>query len=117
MKDQIDIRRERDEMIHEATASKNYRRAFFVTLLTTIVLAVGIAAWWWRLHTSRTAQVEPSTAQTSEAAPPPMQSMSAERPVTPSQPETALAPMQLSPQRMQSIGVQLGEVKYQSVSD
>jgi len=105
------------EVTHQAAASRKYRRAFFVTLLATIVLAVVVAALWWRLHTSRTAQVEPSTAQTSEAAPPPMQSMSAERPVTPSQPETALAPMQLSPQRMQSIGVQIGEVKYQSVND
>src|SRR5258706_1676359 len=105
------------EVTHQAAASRKYRRAFFVTLLATIVLAVVVAALWWRLHTSRTAQVEPSTAQTSEAAPPPMQSMSAERPVTPSQPETALAPMQLSPQRMQSIGVQIGEVKYQSMND
>jgi len=105
------------EVTHQAAASRKYRRAFFVTLLATIVLAIVVAALWWRLHTSRTAQVEPSTAQTSEAAPPPMQSMSAERPVTPSQPETALAPVQLSPQRMQSIGVQIGEVKYQSVSD
>ena len=31
--------------------------------------------------------------------------------------ETPIAPMQLSPQRMQSIGVQIGEVKYQPVND
>src|SRR5712691_7863377 len=117
MKDRIEIALERDEMIHEAAASKKYRRAFFVTLLTTIVLAAGVAALWWRLHTSRTAQIEPSTAQASEAAPPPMQSMSAEHSATPSQPETALAPIQLSPQRMQSIGVQIGEVKYRPVND
>jgi len=46
-----------------------------------------------------------------------MQSMSAGQSATPSQPETALAPIQLSPQRMQSIGVQIGEVKYQPVND
>jgi len=117
MKDRIEIALEHDELIHEAAASKKYRRAFFVTLLTTIVLAAGVAALWWRLHTSRTAQIEPSTAQASEAAPPPMQSMSAEHSATPSQPETALAPIQLSPQRMQSIGVQIGEVKYRPVND
>jgi len=117
MKDRIEIALEHNEMIHEAAASKKYRRAFFVTLLTTIVLAIGVAGLWWRLHTSRTAQIEPSTAQTSEAAQPPMQSMSAQQSAAPSQPETALAPMQLSPQRMQSIGVQIGKVKYQPVND
>src|SRR5579863_462781 len=117
MKDHIDIGHEHDEMIHEAAASKNYRRAFLVTLLTTIVLAVGVAALWWRLYTARTAQVEPSTPQTSEAVQPAMQTMSADHSAAPSQPEMALAPMQLSPQRMQSIGVQIGEVKYQPVSD
>src|SRR5258708_10560036 len=117
MKDRIEIALEHDAMIHEAAASKKYRRAFFVTLLTTIVLAAGVAALWWRLHTSRSAQIEPSTAQTSEAAPPPMQSMSAEQSATPSQSGTALAAIQLSPQRMQSIGVQIGEVKHRAVND
>jgi RND family efflux transporter MFP subunit len=117
MKERTEIALEHNEMIHEAAASKKYRRAFFVTLLTTIVLAVGVAALWWRLHTSRTAQIEPSTAQTSEATPSSMQSMSAEQSAIPSQTETALAPIQLSPQRMQSIGVQIGEVKYQPVND
>src|SRR5258708_9522331 len=45
-----------------------------------------------------------------------MQSLSTE-PSAPSQPEISRAPMQLSPQRMQSIGVQIGEVKYQPVDD
>jgi Cu(I)/Ag(I) efflux system membrane fusion protein/cobalt-zinc-cadmium efflux system membrane fusion protein len=117
MKDRIQIGFEHNEMNREAAASKKYRRAFFVALLTTIVLAVGVAALWWRLHTSRTAQIEPSAAQTSEAAQPPMQSMSAEQSAASSQPETALAPIQLTPQQMQSIGVQIGEVKYQPVND
>src|SRR5437879_8148160 len=95
----------------------SYRRAFLVMLYTTIALSIGITALWWRLHVSRSAQAEPSTAQTSEAAQPPMQIMSGDHSATPSQPETVLAPIQLSPQRMQSIGVQIGEVKYQSVND
>src|SRR5260370_10113763 len=99
----------------------SYRRAFLFMLFTTLVLAIGVAALWWRLHTSRSTQMEPSvgqsTGQTSEAVQPPMQSMSAEQSAAPSQPEMALAPMQLSPQRMQSIGVQIGEVKYQPVND
>src|SRR5258708_5204260 len=95
----------------------SYRRAFLVTLFTTIVFAIGMTALWWRLHTSRTTQVELSAGQTSEAVQPPMQSMSAEQSAAPRQPEMALAPMQLSPQRMQSISVQIGEVKYQPVHD
>src|SRR5258708_6576069 len=93
-----------------------YRRAFLVMLSTTVVLSIGVTALWWRLYTSR-AQGAPSTTQTSEATQPLVQSMSAGQSATPSQPETALAPIQLSPQRMQSIGVQVGEVKYQSVND
>src|SRR5258708_34623963 len=108
MKDRIEIALEHDAMIHEAAASKKYRRAFFVTLLTTIVLAAGVAALWWRLHTSRSAKIEPSTAQTSDAAPPPMQSMSAEHAGTLSQPHTALAPIQRSPHRLQVIGSDAG---------
>src|SRR3981081_477770 len=95
----------------------SYRRAFLVMLSTTIDLSIGVTALWWRLHTSRVAQAEPSPAQTSEATPSSMQSMSAGQSATPSQPETALAPIQLSPQRMQSIGVQMVEVKYQPVND
>ncbi|HKB98115.1 MAG TPA: efflux RND transporter periplasmic adaptor subunit [Terriglobales bacterium] len=94
-----------------------YRPAFLVMLFTTVALSIGVATLWWRLHASRSAQTEPSTAQTSEATPSSMQSMSAGQSATPSQPETALAPIQLSPQRMQSIGVQIGEVKYQPVND
>src|SRR5258708_10301071 len=95
----------------------SYRRAFLVMLFTTVALSIGVATLWWRLLASRSAQTEPSTAQTSEAAPSSMQSMSAEQSATPSQAETALAPIQLSPQRMQNIAVQIGEVKYQPGND
>ena len=55
-------------------------------------------------------------AATTVSPQPDAQGMTGEQSVPP-QPETPLAPMQLSPQRMQSIGVQTGEVKYQSVND
>jgi RND family efflux transporter MFP subunit len=84
-----------------------YRRASVVLLFTTIALSIGVTALWWRMYTSGATQV----------AQPPMQDRPAEQSAAPSQPEMALAPMQLSPQRMQSIGVQIGEVKYQSVND
>jgi Cu(I)/Ag(I) efflux system membrane fusion protein/cobalt-zinc-cadmium efflux system membrane fusion protein len=106
-----------------------YRRAFIAMLLATIALSIVVTGLWWRLHRARTAQVEPSTDRRGESAQPPMQSAPAEASTATStstsaatstaasQPEMALAPMQLSPQRMQSIGVQIGEVKYQPVSE
>src|SRR2546425_1194476 len=121
MKERNAVANEYDEVIHQAAASRKYRRAFLVTLLTTIVLAIGVAALWWRLHTTETARLgratEPAAVETGQTVQPAMQGMRAEQPATPTQPETALAPMQLSPQRMQSIGVQIGEVKYQPVND
>ncbi len=120
MKDQIDIEREHDEMMREAAAGREYRRAFLATLIAAIVLAIGVAGLSWRLHTASHAQaeqaMEPAAAGTSQAAQPDMQNMSGEQSVPP-QPETLLAPMQLTPQRMQNIGVQIGEVKYQPVND
>jgi Cu(I)/Ag(I) efflux system membrane fusion protein/cobalt-zinc-cadmium efflux system membrane fusion protein len=104
-----------------ARATKKYRVAFLVTLFTTMLLVIVVAGLWWRIHRSETSQVErPSEAaavETGQAAQPTMPGMSAEQSLPPSQPETALTPMQLSPQRMQSIGVQIGEVKYQPVND
>jgi RND family efflux transporter MFP subunit len=110
-----------------------YRRAFILMLLATIALSIAVTGLWWRLYTARTAQVEPSADQPPESARPRMQSapsepsMAASMPTSmaastaastaASQPEMALAPMQLSPQRMQSIGVQIGEVQYQPISE
>jgi RND family efflux transporter MFP subunit len=94
-----------------------YRRAFLVMLFATIVLTIVVAGLWWRLHTSDTAQVAPSAAPTTEVAQPPMLSMSGDPAAAPTQSEAALAPMQLTSRQMQSIGVQIGEVKYHSVND
>jgi len=106
-----------------------YRRAFIAMLLATIALSIGVAGLWWRLHRARTAQVEPSSDQPGESARPARQSAPGEpstatsqdpsqaTSTTASQAEMALAPMQLSPQRMQSIGVQIGEVQYQPISE
>jgi RND family efflux transporter MFP subunit len=121
MRDQIDIAFEDDEMIREAAKGRKYRRAFLATLLAAVLLAIIVARLWWRLHTSSHAPLEqgnePAAAATGPESQYPMQSMSAEQSAPPLQPEIPLAPMQLSPQRMQSIGVQIGQVKYQPVND
>lgn len=117
MKERIDTMREHAEIIHEAAAGKRYRRAFLVTLFASIVLALGVGMLWWRLHTTESARSGRPTEPAVETGQPATQGMSAEQPATPRQSETALPSMQFSPQRMQSIGVQIGEVKYQPVKD
>lgn len=112
------------------TESNNYRRAFWIALTATIVLTIVASVLWWRLSHAGTASQPDATsaggsmeamAQTSSAK------ASGSEPGAGGDPqagamqelpqETPLAPIQLSPQRMQSIGVQIGEVKFQSVND
>jgi RND family efflux transporter MFP subunit len=118
MKDQIDISGEH-EMIPEAAGSNKYRRAFLVTLLTAVLLAIVAAGLWWRLHLSETAGVERtperSAAETGQTASPAIEGMPNEQSANPPHTEMPLAPIQLSPQRMQSIDVRIGKVKYQPV--
>jgi RND family efflux transporter MFP subunit len=117
MKDQISISHEH-KLNPEAAASRKYRRAFLITLLSTVLLAIVAAGLWWRLHTSETARAERTTeksaVETGQASPV-IESMPNEPSANPPHTETPLAPIQLSPQRMQSIGVEIGEVKYQPV--
>jgi RND family efflux transporter MFP subunit len=101
-------------------AGEKYRRAFLLTLIAFIAIA-GVAAWlWWRspfnpmtragqpagtmsvgIEASQSA-TEPAATATDSTAPPS---------------DTALAPIQLSSQRMQSIGVKVGTVESKAVSD
>lgn len=92
---------------------KNYRIGFIAALLANIVL-IGIVAGLWR-H-SRTAVSAPKTESPASGAP-----TAASAPGSPSavpEPvETPLVPMQISSQRLQSIGVKTGEVQRKFVLD
>ena len=102
-----------------------YRRAFWIALLTTVALAVVASVLWWRLSHGAAFQ-QSGTASTSD----PMQGMaqtpsangldsepgSAGEKQTGNMQETPLAPIQLTPQRMQSIGIVLGKVESKPVS-
>jgi len=92
---------------------KDYRKAFLLALVGNLTLICLLGGTWWYLH--RTAethsaagaataptQTVPSSAAT-ESAPPPT--------------ETALAPVQLSIERLQSIGVKFGVVQRRLVED
>jgi len=95
---------------------KDYRNAFILTLSTTAILAAGLVFVSWRYVLKRGAGTRPgpvpapaaaTSATTTEVGPP-----------APSAPEQApLSPVQLSPQRLQSIGVTTAEVRMKALSN
>src|SRR6202051_2985925 len=107
------------------TENNNYRRAFWIALTTTVVFAIVASVLWWRLsHAGPASQLGANSASESVDA---MAQTSSARPAGPEQGapgdpqadtmhETPLAPFQLTPQRMQSIGVVLGKVESKPVN-
>jgi RND family efflux transporter MFP subunit len=102
-------------------AARRWRRAFLITLGTALVLALGMGVLWWRLPAPRPARAAPATAaagpqaeMTPPAAAGPAPAAGAAAPPDTEAPRT---PIQLSPQRLQSIGVQTGTVELETVSD
>jgi Cu(I)/Ag(I) efflux system membrane fusion protein/cobalt-zinc-cadmium efflux system membrane fusion protein len=110
---------EGSNMLH--TGHNNYRGAFWIVLTAAIVLAVVASVLWWRLsHPGATAtsgnrpasgSMEPMTEGASANVTDEARAMQ-----TDNMQETPLAPIQLTPQRMQSIGIVLGRVESRPVS-
>ena len=82
----------------------NYRRLFVIAVALNVVLALG-AYWMWR--SSRPTPTRPSTEH------PPMTGFTINTPPESSAPP--LTPVELTPERMQSIGVRTGRVEYKNV--
>jgi len=107
------------EMLNTHT---NYRRAFWIVLATTVVLAAVASFLWWRLNhatpTPQGASFNPmqSMGQTSLPNASDSEPASAGGAQTGNMQETPLAPIQLTPQRMQSIGIVLGKVESKPVN-
>src|SRR6266699_2941214 len=107
------------------TEHSKYRRAFWIALTATVVLAIVASVLWWRLSHAGTAS-QPGAHSANES----MQSMgqtsspnasdsepgSTGSAQTGNMQETPLAPIQLTPQRMQSIGIVLGKVESKQVN-
>ena len=95
---------------------EKYRRAFLLTLVAFIAVA-GVAAWlWWRSpFNPMTRRGQPAVA--SETSQPTTEPTASADGSTAPQADTPLAPIQLSPQRMQSIGVKVGTVESKVISD
>ena len=88
------------------TGNRDYRNAFRLALIFNLVLLALLAAWWWRSQepAAESRPAAPSSAGTTQA-------LTAATPI----PETPLVPVQLTPQRMQSIGVRLGAAQLKQV--
>jgi Barrel-sandwich domain of CusB or HlyD membrane-fusion len=103
----------------------NYRRAFWIVLTTTVALAIVAGVLWWRLihagtlsqpgNSSASGSME-AVAQTSSANASDSEPGSASGAQTSNMQETPLAPIQLTPQRMQSIGIVVGKVESKPVN-
>src|SRR5437879_7843267 len=100
------------EQTKEINATK-YRRAFLLTLFALVAVVV-IAAWlWWQspfnpfMHPAQQAATGSTAGQPSQAA---IQGTNTDDSAA-SPADTPLAPIQLSPQRMQSIGAKIVTVE------
>src|ERR1700730_8604345 len=106
------------------TKHTNYRRAFWMAVTTTLVLAIVASILWWRLSHAGTASKTGDTsasesmeamAHPSSANASPSETGSAGEPQAGKMQEPPLAPIQLTSQRMQSIGIVLGKVESKPV--
>ena len=90
--------------------NRNYKNAFTFALVLNVVLVAVFGLWWWRSQGHKPESHKPAS--------PIQASNTAQTPPSPSTseaPETVLAPVQLTPQRMQSIGVRLGKAEFKQV--
>jgi len=85
---------------------KNYRIAFIIVLVANLALIGVLAGFWWRSHHSLGTETATAPASTPAA-----QLEAATSAAPPPSAETPLSPIQLSPERMQSIGVRFGVVE------
>ena len=92
---------------------KTYRTGFLLALIGNIVLAVVLVGLW--LHDRAAKPL--SDAQTRQATSSGQDSMAASMATPPASTEAPLVPVQISPQRLQSIGVKIGEIERKLVED
>jgi RND family efflux transporter MFP subunit len=102
---------------------KNYRSAFLVALAGNILLAGALGFFWWRSHAPgeqlKLGSVLPQAVRSilPSALQPAATNMEPAPPAPPLSAEPALVPVQISPQRLQSIGVKHGRVQRKDIAD
>jgi len=93
---------------------RNYRKAFVFALVGNFILVLVLAAFWWpSSHQKKMEMTMPSATTEATGTSPNAQESAAD--MTPH--EAALVPVQLSQERLQSIGVRMGRVERKSVGD
>ena len=80
-------------------------------IIIAVAIAVAVVLYFFFAHPNSTKKTQPSAANAPTGA------MQANAATPPDNRETALAPIQLTPQRMQSIGVTFGTVELKDVTD
>ena len=96
-------------------AGDKYRPAFLLTLVALILVIAGASWMWWNSPFNPMHRVQ-QTATMTGSDPSQTPSQTAADSAAPSS-DTPLAPIQLSPQRMQSIGVKIGNVESKTLND
>ena len=107
-----------DDELKAYMQRNRYRRAFLITLFAAIGLAIAVGLLWWRSHPTQSTNVQQSSSSSegmSGMAQPSDQEPASGTAAMP-QAEAPLAPIQLTPQRMQSIGIVLGKVESKLVN-
>jgi RND family efflux transporter MFP subunit len=92
---------------------KNYRIGFLLALVGNIVLAIVLVGLWLHYRAAKP-MVDMETKSTNSTA---QDSMANSMGPPPASTEAPLVPVQISPQRLQSIGVKTGKVERKSVAD
>jgi RND family efflux transporter MFP subunit len=92
---------------------RNYRNAFVFALVGNVALIGILAGYWWRPahHQTSLMTIQPASNETPASSPSGRDSAE----MAPH--EAALVPVQLSPERMQRIGVRTGRVQRKAIND
>ena len=89
---------------------QNYRKAFVLALAGNLILAATLAGFWWHSSHQKKTEMTMRTATNEATGTSPNDTETAPH-------DVALVPVQLSPERLQSIGVRMGRVERKSVGD
>jgi RND family efflux transporter MFP subunit len=92
---------------------KNYRTGFVLAVIVNIVLVLIVAGLWWHFRNPKPTMVPESKAATPVAQDSGDNSM----PAAPPGQDAPLVPIQISAQRLQSIGVKTGVIERKAIED
>ncbi|HVH86040.1 MAG TPA: efflux RND transporter periplasmic adaptor subunit [Terriglobales bacterium] len=107
-------------LMTEDEKNAKYKRVMILTIGLNVLLAAALFAFWWHSRHSTTNSPAPtadSATQNGSGEAMPSAAGADSTSSTMAGNEVPLAPVQLTPQRMQSIGVKLGKVEMKKVSN